>query len=43
MIVVGVWQESDSQIWKISVPGFKNFGTGAESESEYVTPATCGS
>jgi len=35
-------QESDSQIWKNSGPGFKNFGTGAESESENVTPATSG-
>ena len=33
-------QESDSQIWKLAGPGFKNFGTGAESESEKVTPAT---
>jgi len=37
-------QESDSNIGKIagsgSGPGFKNFGTGAESESEKVTPAT---
>jgi len=35
---------SDFQIWKISGPGLgygiKNFGTGAESESEKVTPAT---
>ena len=35
-------QESDSQIWKISGTGFKNFETGAESESEKVTPATSG-
>ena len=35
-------QESDFQNWKISGPrsGFKNFGTGAESESEKVTTAT---
>jgi len=33
-------QESDSQIWKTVGPGFKNFGTGAESESEKVTPTT---
>ena len=35
-------QESDSQIWKIAGPGFKNFGTGEESKSEKVTPATSG-
>jgi len=40
MIVAGVWQESDSQIWKIAGPWFQNFGTGAELESEKVTPAT---
>jgi len=38
-------QESDSQISKIAGPGcgpgLKNFVTGAESESEKVTPATC--
>ena len=39
----------DSQIWNIAGsgsgpgPGFKNFETGAESESEKVTPATSGS
>jgi len=33
-------QESDSQNWNIAVPGFKNFGTGTESEPEKVTPAT---
>ena len=33
-------QHSDSQIWRIAGPGFKNFGTVAESESEKVTPAT---
>jgi len=37
-------QESDSRIWRIaksgSGPGFKNFGTAAESESAKVTPAT---
>jgi len=33
-------QESDSQIWRIAGPGFKNFATVAESESEKVTPAT---
>ena len=34
-------QESNSQIWKISGPGsgFKNFGTGAEWESEKESPA----
>ena len=32
-------QESDSQIWKLFRPGFKHFGTGAESESEKVTTA----
>jgi len=30
-------QESDSQIWNIAGSGLKNFGTGAESESEKVT------
>ena len=37
-------QESDSQIWKKFGPGsaFTNVGTGAESESENVTPATSG-
>jgi len=37
-----VEQDSDSQIWKIAGPGsgFKNFGTGLESKSEKVTPAT---
>jgi len=33
-----LWPESDSQIWKIAGPGFKNFGIGAESQK--VTPAT---
>ena len=35
-------QESDSQIWQNFGPGswFKIFATGAESESENVTPAT---
>jgi len=37
-------EESYSQIKKFAGPGsgprFKNFGTGAESESEKVTPAT---
>jgi len=33
-------QELDSQIQKISGSGFKNFQTGADSESEKVTPAT---
>ena len=36
-------REPDSQIKKISTSGFKNFGTGAESESEKMTPATSGS
>jgi len=44
MIVPESEQESDHQIWKIagpgSGPGFKNVGTGAESKSEKVTPAT---
>jgi len=35
-------QESDSQIWKIDGPGFKNFGTGVESETEKVTLGTSG-
>ena len=39
-------QVSDSQIWRIAGPGsgrgFQNFRTGAESESEKVTPATSG-
>ena len=39
-------QESDSQMRKISGsgfgPGFKNFGTGAESESEKWTPTSSG-
>ena len=33
-------QESDSQMQKFFGPGFKNFGTGAKSESENVTTAT---
>jgi len=40
MIVAESKQESDSQIWRTAGPGFKNLGTGAESESEKVTPAT---
>jgi len=37
-------RESDSLIFKMTGarPGFKNFGTEAESESEKVTPATSG-
>jgi len=37
-------QKSDSESCKICGPGlgFKTFGTGAESESEKMTPATCG-
>jgi len=46
MIVAGVWTGVGFSIWKISGPGsgpeIKSFGTGAESESEKVTPATSG-
>jgi len=40
IIVAGIWQESDSQIWKIAGHAFQNFRTWAESDSEKVTPAT---
>jgi len=39
MIVAGVWTGVGFSNLKISGPGFKIFGTGAESEK--VTPATC--
>jgi len=40
MIVAGVGTGVGFSNWKIDGPGFKNFGKGAESESEKVTPAT---
>jgi len=41
-MVSGIWTGVGFSIWKISAPKsrFKNFGTGAVSESEKVTPAT---
>ena len=44
MIVAGVWTgvgfSNLKNCWNRTGPGFQNFGTGAESESEKVTPAT---